>query len=172
MTTETNQALCEMFGYSRDELIGLYVRNLTYPGDGHLIVAGLEHLKQGGAALYRRTKVICKGGSALLHPDSLDVMREALETVKVGGSYRRAAAAVRKDGRPFYVEGPSCPFTFRNEPHIMAVVRDITEQVEAEQRLSPQANSFGRNKNSIAAFSRPQPMASSLTISRLGWSSK
>ncbi len=99
---EASPAACQMYGYTRDEIIGLH-------------------------------------GSVLLHPDSLDVMQEALKTVTRGKSIRRQTIAVRKDGTPFYVEGPSSPFTFRNHPHIMSVVRDVTARVEAEQQFRVQA---------------------------------
>jgi signal transduction histidine kinase len=58
-----------------------------------------------------------------------------LETVGAGEEFERRAVHVRKDGTPFHVEVLGTVFAYRGEPHALAVVRDITEEVEAFQLL-------------------------------------
>lgn len=95
---EVNPAFCQMYGYTREELIGLHASALT-------------------AQVSR---------SALI---------EALETDKARKGYQRRGFGLRKDRTIFSVDANSTPFTYRGQPHLLSVVRDITEQMEAEQQL-------------------------------------
>ncbi|GAC1319120.1 MAG: hypothetical protein NVS2B16_24420 [Chloroflexota bacterium] len=100
--------------------------------DGYIVEANPAACRMYG---YAHDEFIGLHGTALLDADSLPIMQETLETVKKGGSVRRAALAVRKAGTAFSVEGPSTPFTFRGKPHIMSVVRDVSEQIEAAEQV-------------------------------------
>ncbi|HXZ03685.1 MAG TPA: PAS domain S-box protein, partial [Ktedonobacteraceae bacterium] len=96
---EVNPAFCRMFGYTRDELIGMH-------------------------------------SSALAAPIDQNLVDEVLETLKAGQGYQTLVGqGLRKDGTMFYVESQGTTFTYRGKPHSLAVVRDITERVEAEQQL-------------------------------------
>jgi PAS domain S-box-containing protein len=70
-----------------------------------------------------------------IHPDSLPLFTDYIETVKAGGQFRRRAVDLRKDGTPFPIEVLGTGFTYRGRPHALAVVRDITEEVQAYQLL-------------------------------------
>ena len=48
----------------------------------------------------------------------------------------------RKDGTSFDVEVHATPFTYKGKPHLLAIVRDITEQVQAEQQLREQEDQY------------------------------
>ncbi|HKZ85583.1 MAG TPA: GAF domain-containing protein [Anaerolineae bacterium] len=73
--------------------------------------------------------------SQFIHPDSLHVFAEYIEAVKSGQLFRSQAVDIRKDGTPFYVEVLGSGFTYRGQPHTLAVVRDISEQVQAQELL-------------------------------------
>ena len=96
---EVNPAFCRMFGYTREELIGMHSSALAAPVDHHLV-------------------------------------DEVLEVLKDGQSYQTVVGqGLRKDGTKFYVESQGTTFTYRGKPHSLAVVRDITQRIEAEQQL-------------------------------------
>jgi len=96
---EVNPAFCRMYGYTREELIGMHSSALAAPVDHHLV-------------------------------------DEVLETLKAGQGYQTVVGqGLRKDGTMFYVESQGTTFTYRGKPHSLAVIRDITERVQAEQQL-------------------------------------
>jgi PAS domain S-box-containing protein len=71
----------------------------------------------------------------IIHPDSLPLFGEFVETVRAGRAYRCRAVDVRKDGSLFPVEVAGIPIIYRSRPHLLAVLHDITDQVQAEQLL-------------------------------------
>jgi PAS domain S-box-containing protein len=72
---------------------------------------------------------------AFIHPDDLHFFFDCIHSVRVGNTYRCRARDIRKDGSIFYVEVFGSPFTYRGEPATLAVVRDISEQVEYAHTL-------------------------------------
>ena len=54
---------------------------------------------------------------------------------EAGREFRGRARDLRRDGTPFHIEVVGTGFIYRGEPHALAVVRDITEEVEAYQFL-------------------------------------
>jgi PAS domain S-box-containing protein len=77
--------------------------------------------------------------SQFIHPDSIPLFEQFVETVKAGRDFRGRARDLRRDGTPFHIEVLGTGFIYRGQPHALAVVRDITEEVEAyrflEQRV-------------------------------------
>ncbi len=73
--------------------------------------------------------------SQFIYPDSLRLFEQFVETVRAGREFRTRARDLRRDGTPFYIEVVGVGFTYRGEPHALAVLRDITEEVEAYQFL-------------------------------------
>ncbi len=59
----------------------------------------------------------------------------ALDEVLHGSSVDFQTVRYRKNGEPFNVEVRATLFTYRGEPHMLSVVRDITERVQAYQML-------------------------------------
>ncbi len=72
---------------------------------------------------------------ALLHPRSREMAQQYLDTVGGGGEFHTRARSVRKDGSSFISEVMGAPITYQGAPHILAVTRDISEQVGAERLL-------------------------------------
>jgi PAS domain S-box-containing protein len=70
-----------------------------------------------------------------IHPESRHLFDRYIETIRAGGQYRAQAIDVRKDGTPFYVEVIGSAFTYQGQPHTLAVVRDVTDQVRAVELL-------------------------------------
>ena len=70
-----------------------------------------------------------------IHAGSLPVFERFVETVRSGREFRGRARDLRRDGTPFHIDVVGTGFTYRGEPHALAVVRDVTEEVEAYQFL-------------------------------------
>ncbi len=74
-------------------------------------------------------------GSSML---ALSLFEQSIEMVKAGRDFHGRARDLR-DGSPFHIEVVGTGFAYGGGPHALAVVRDITEEVEAyhllEQRV-------------------------------------
>jgi PAS domain S-box-containing protein len=70
-----------------------------------------------------------------IHPDFVHIFEEYLDVVRQGGEFRGRAVDIRKDGSHFHVEVLGTSFDYSGQRHSLAVVRDITDQVEAQQLL-------------------------------------
>jgi len=101
----------------------------------------------------------------IIHPDSLHLFQEFVETVKTGREYRCRAIDVRKDGSLFPVEVTGTPIMFRGQRHMLAVLHDITTQVQAEQLLEQRVIERTRELSTLLDVSRN--VASTLEIEPL-----
>jgi PAS domain S-box-containing protein len=70
-----------------------------------------------------------------IHSKSLPLFKQFIEIVKAGQEFRGRARDLRRDGTPFHIEVTGTGLPYRGEPHALAVLRDITEEVEAYQFL-------------------------------------
>lgn len=69
-------------------------------------------------------------------PDKYREVREALVRRTLAGEPARAELeSIRKDERRVLVEVRTIPFEHKGEPHVLAIVRDVTERRAAEQAL-------------------------------------
>ncbi|HVF99749.1 MAG TPA: PAS domain S-box protein, partial [Chloroflexia bacterium] len=84
---------------------------------------------------YTRDEMIGMPPTQFIDPGSHDLLREFFETVSRGERFHCQARDVRKDGTVFDVEVHGATFMYKGEPHILGVVRDITERVESERLL-------------------------------------
>ncbi len=69
--------------------------------------------------------------SQFIEASALPVIRQLIETIRRGDEFRGRARDLRRDGSSFHVEVTGTGFAYRGQPHALAVVRDITEEVEA-----------------------------------------
>jgi signal transduction histidine kinase len=100
-----------------------------------------------------------------IHPNSHHLMREFFEVVKAGGRYHCQAIDVRKDGTQFNVEVYGIAFVYRGEPHVLGLVRDITEQVKAYELLEQRVEERTREMSMLLDVSNN--MTSTLEIEKL-----
>jgi PAS domain S-box-containing protein len=73
--------------------------------------------------------------TSFIHPDSFSLVSETLQTIQGGSQYHARGLAKRKDGTPFHAEAHVTTFTYKGRPHLLSIVRDITEQIQAEEQL-------------------------------------
>ena len=95
---EANPAACEMYGYTREEMIKL-------------------------------------SGRDIVHPDSHHMFKKFVDDVNIGELFAAESVDIRVDGSPFPVEVRGSVLDYMGHPHLLAVVRDITERKSAEEAL-------------------------------------
>ena len=84
---------------------------------------------------YTREEMLGIRPTQFIHPDYHGIFREYVQAIREGGTYQTRAVDVRKDGTPFHVEVHGTQFLYRGRPHVLGVVRDVTERVEAYRLL-------------------------------------
>jgi PAS domain S-box-containing protein len=100
------------------------------PDTGVVVEANPAFCRMHG---YTREEFVGLSPKGFVHPDSYPLVEEYFATIKAGGTFRRRAVDIRRDGTPLHVEVMGTRFHFLGKPHLLAVVRDITEQVQAER---------------------------------------
>ena len=111
--------------------------------------------------------------SQFIHPDSLPLFEQFVETVRAGREFRTRARDLRRGGTPFYIEIVGVGFTYRGEPHALAVLRDITEEVEAYQFLEQRVEERTRELSMLLdvsaniASTLDQPLLLELVLEQL-----
>lgn len=89
-----------------------------------------------------------------IHRDSLHLFTEYIEAVKAGEQYHCQAQDLRKDGSWFHIEIFGTGFTYKGQPHALAVVRDVTERVHAQQLLEQRVEERTRELAALLEVSR------------------
>jgi PAS domain S-box-containing protein len=84
---------------------------------------------------YRYEEMIGLSPAAIVHPDYLFQAAHDLQALQAGLPASGNMVLLRKDGTTFPTEGRSTIFTYKGLPHVLAVLRDISERVEAEGQL-------------------------------------
>jgi PAS domain S-box-containing protein len=104
---------------------------------------------------YTREELIGVDLSTLHPPDSEPVFWEYVQTVKEGRPFMTQGQHIhlRKDGTPFYVEVHGTTFTFDGKPHILGLVRDVTERVRAYELLEQRVEERTRELSTLLAVS-------------------
>ena len=125
---EINPAACAMFGYAREDAIGLPLSTLTDFGSHARLEDLLKRIVKGEASIVR-------------------------------------AVNSRRDGTPFDVEVHSRGFTYAGEPHVLSVVRDVTDRVHSVQLLEQRVQERTRELSTLLQISRD--VASTLQLEPL-----
>ena len=84
---------------------------------------------------YRREELIGSLPTKFIHPDDYPLFTDFADTVQHGHEFRARRRDVTKDGRVFDVEVRGIQVPFRGSPHMLGVVRDITEEAAAYRLL-------------------------------------
>src|SRR5438876_4853303 len=108
---------------------GLFIQE---PEDGRVVEVNPAACRMHG---YTHEEFLGLLPTAFIHPDSFTLVAESLQTIQSGGQYHARGIAKRKDGTPFHAEAHVTTFTYKGRPHLLSIVRDITEQLQAEQQL-------------------------------------
>jgi len=84
---------------------------------------------------YSRDELVGTNAARLVHPDSLADFSGFLDTSSSDDQFTASARDVRKDGSPLQVEVRGSPMVFEGRPHLLAILRDVTEQKRVIENL-------------------------------------
>lgn len=91
---------------------------------------------------------------AIIEPQAPGATEHYLRTLREGRPYRARSVGVRKDGSRFPVDVLGTPIMYQGSPHILGVMRDITEQVESERVLEQRVEERTRELASLLEVAR------------------
>jgi len=145
-----------------------------------LIISDLEgrivEINPAACAMYGydRGQAVGQPLASFVHADSRDLFDEVFEGIRRGEGFVVQAVDQRQDGTPFHVEVYGSSFTYAGQPHLLSVIRDVTERVEAvhllEQRVSERTRELStllRVSRDVASTLDLEPLLSAV-LERLG----
>ena len=131
-------------------------------GDGFVVEANPAACAMHG---YARDEFIGLHRTAYVHPDYHHALPGHVEAIKADGSVHTLGVNTRKDGSSFPVDIHGTTFLYRGKAHILALVRDVTEQVRAQELLEKRVAERTRELSTLLEVSRQ--VASTLRIEPL-----
>ena len=82
---------------------------------------------------YSRDEVLGRDLSPLRPAGKRGDLRRLPAEVGAGRPFRAEAVALRSDGTRFFVEVHGSPISYKGSPHVLAIVRDISERKQREE---------------------------------------
>jgi PAS domain S-box-containing protein len=82
---------------------------------------------------FTREEVLSEDYPSHLPPESIEERKDVIRRTLAGENCHVELESVDKDGRRFHIEVDTTPIRYRGEPHVLSVVRDITERKLAEE---------------------------------------
>jgi PAS domain S-box-containing protein len=142
---------------------GLFIHDME---DGHIVEVNSAGCRIGGVRSYEEIRGLSP--IELIHPDDHYKLMEMQQTLLAGQNYRGRMLAVNRHVDPpvpYYVDVYASPFAYLGKPHFLAVVRDVTDQVEAYQLLERRVAERTRELSTLLHIS--QTVASTLELQPL-----
>ncbi|MCX6093688.1 MAG: PAS domain S-box protein, partial [Candidatus Bipolaricaulota bacterium] len=84
---------------------------------------------------YAARELVGLPARAVIHPDYYHGFSNFRASIEKTGRFLARSVNLCKDGTSLDVEVHGGPFVFRGAPHLLAVVRDVREQMKAERRV-------------------------------------
>ncbi|RLC66800.1 MAG: hypothetical protein DRI48_03875, partial [Chloroflexi bacterium] len=105
---------------------------LIFNPEGEIVEANPAACEMYG---YPYEELIGLLGKDIVHPDFYHLFEDFKKQVKSARRFHAESVDVRKDGSTFNIEVHGAPFNYRGKPHLLAVVRDVSERVWSEKML-------------------------------------
>jgi PAS domain S-box-containing protein len=131
-TRDAEQRYRAVFESSRDAKI-------IYTRDGTVVDANPAACAMYG---YAHDEIVGVHAPSVIHPNALPAFREFQRAVGSGTEYHCETVDRRRDGSVFPIEVVGTPLTLNGQPHLMSVIRDISERKRAEERLRRSHDTF------------------------------
>ena len=135
---------------------------LIFDFDGTIVEANPAACRMYG---YSYEELIGLSGKDIVHPDYHRLFEDFRRQVRASGRFHTQSVDLRKDGSLINVEVHGVSFSYQGKPHLLAVVRDITERVRARQILEQQVEERTRQLSTLLEVSRS--LASTLKLEPL-----
>lgn len=84
---------------------------------------------------YDPQELIGKPLSTLISEESINEFNEFMEKTKRGDKTKLHSFGRKKDGHKFHCESRGIPFTFMSAPHLLTIIRDVTQRKKAEETI-------------------------------------
>ncbi|HYX49085.1 MAG TPA: histidine kinase, partial [Ktedonobacteraceae bacterium] len=118
--------------------------------DGHFVEVNPAMCRMHG---YSHEEFMMMNPLRFIHPDSHALFVEYINTIKAGKKFQTRAIDIRKDATSFPVEVHGTTFDYKGKPHALAVVRDVTEQVQAYELLEQRVTERTRELTTLLEIS-------------------
>ncbi len=105
---------------------------LVFDRDGVIVEANPNAYRMYG---YEPEKLIGLPAKEIIHPDYFHEFSNFRAAIDESGHFLSRSINLRKDGTPFDIEVHGGRFSYQGSPHLLAIVRDIQDQLKAEQSL-------------------------------------
>lgn len=102
---------------------------------------------------YRHGELVGLSGKDIFPADSAHLFEDFKQQVKHHGHFFTESRGVRKGGLVLDVEVRGSSFSFQGQPHLLAVVNDITEQKKADQGLQDYARALEAANRCLEEYS-------------------
>jgi PAS domain S-box-containing protein len=102
---------------------------LIFDMKGNIVEANPQACKIYG---YTYKEIIKLSGKDIVHPDYYHIFGKFKQDVLTTGEFHAESVDIHKNGTFFDVEVRGTGFDYKGKPHLMAIVRDITERKKAE----------------------------------------
>jgi len=112
---------------------------LIFDMDGRIIEANPAACAMYG---HHYAEFIGKTGKDIVHPDYHHLFANFKAQAGTLGRFFVESVDLRKDGSPFHVEVRGTTVPFQGRPHLLAVIRDISEQKRAQRALRESEERF------------------------------
>jgi PAS domain S-box-containing protein len=119
--------------------------------DGQIVDANPAASKMSG---YEYDEFLSLSPLTFIRSEQREPLERFFQSVRAGRRLERQATGVRKDGSEFDLEVRASQFQYAGEPHVLAVLRDITERVRSFQLLEQRVRERTRELSALLAFSR------------------
>ena len=103
---------------------------------------------------YQRDELVGSLTTTIIHPDDHPLFTDFADAIRHGHEFRARRRDVTKDGRVFEVEVRGIQLPLRGKPHMLGVVRDITEQAAAYRLLEERVADRTRELSGLLAVAR------------------
>lgn len=111
---------------------------------------------------YEHDELIGIHPTTFIHPDDHHLFAEYIEAVPQGREFRARAREIHKDGSIFHVEVHGTTFLFRGRPHVLGVLRDVSNEVEATRLLEQRVAERTRELASLLSLANETAAAHEL----------
>ena len=122
---EIEQQYREIFNSSTDSF-------LIFDMKGNIKEANPQACKMYG---YKYKELIKLSGKDIVHPDYYHLFETFKRDVQTAGEFQSESVDVHKDGTFFDIEVKGAEIIYKGKPHLLAIIRDITERKQAEEDL-------------------------------------
>ncbi|OQX57908.1 hypothetical protein B5M50_05240 [candidate division KSB1 bacterium 4484_219] len=105
---------------------------LIFNLNGEIVEANPAACKMYG---YSYKELIKLSGKDIVHSDYSHTFEDFIKQVTSGNKFHAESIDVRKDGSTFNVEIQGTLFNYQGKPHLLSVVRDISERKHLQEQL-------------------------------------